>query len=327
VPARRRLRRYVQVQGTDRVYFKAFGDPRSISKRTGAVFPSVEALRRADRSDGPATELLHFAIHSPRTPYGVPRWVGALLSVLGSRQMEGVNYLYFENKSVPPLALLISGGRLSESSVPRIERFIEENLKGRTNFHKILILEAEGGQGENRARIELRPLTDAQQQDALFQVYDERNIDKVGGAFRLPRLLRGESKDFNRATAESALRFAEDQVFQPERDEFDYLINRELLADMGIRFWRFRSQTPVTRDPPQTRATTADTTRPPPAMPTRVLLRERPRLTSLGLMKLPSRGLVTKRAGGGRRAQVVVFAFGPENRGPVRVVGVNRRLA
>ena len=249
VPARRRMRRFVQVQGTDQVFFKAFGDRRVVSKRTGGVFDSVEALREVNPTDGPATELLHFAIHSPRTPYGVPRWVGALLAVMGSRQMEEVNYLYFENKSVPPLALLISGGRLTESSVPRIERFIEENLKGKANFHKILILEAEGGQGENRAKIELRPLTEAQQQDALFQLYDERNMDKVGGAFRLPRLLRGESKDFNRATAESALRFAEDQVFQPERDEFDYLINRKLLADMGIRFWRFRSQTPVTRDP------------------------------------------------------------------------------
>lgn len=249
VKARRRMRRFVQIQGTEHVYFKAFDDPRVVSKRTGSVFASAEELRASHSADGPATELLHFAIHSPRSPYGVPRWVGALLAVLGSRQMEEVNYLYFENKSVPPLALLISGGRLSESSVPRIERFIEENLKGRANFHKILILEAEGGQGENRAKIELRPLTEAQQQDALFQVYDERNIDKVGGAFRLPRLLRGESKDFNRATAESALRFAEDQVFQPERDEFDYLINRKLLADMGIRFWRFRSQTPVTRDP------------------------------------------------------------------------------
>ncbi|MDH5492664.1 MAG: phage portal protein, partial [Myxococcales bacterium] len=132
------------------------------------------------------------------------------------------------------------------------ERFIEENLKGKANFHKMLILEAEGGAGagdQSRAKIELRPLTDAQQHDALFQVYDERNIDKVGSAFRLPKLLRGESKDFNRATAESALRFAEDQVFQPERDEFDFLMNRRLLADMGIRFWRFRSQTPVTRDP------------------------------------------------------------------------------
>jgi PBSX family phage portal protein len=250
--ARRRLRRFVQIQGTERVYFKSFGDPRIISKTTGATFVDAGALLRARSEDTPATELLHFAIHSPRSPYGVPRWVGTLLSVMGSRQMEEVNYLYFENKSVPPLALLVSGGKLSEASIPRIERFIEENLKGKKNFHKVLILEAEGGSGsgENaRAKIELRPLTDAQQQDALFQLYDERNIDKVGSAFRMPRLLRGESKDFNRATAESALRFAEDQVFQPERDEFDFLMNRKLLADMGIRFWRFRSQTPVTRDP------------------------------------------------------------------------------
>lgn len=32
--------------------------------------------------------------------------------------------------------------------------------------------------------------------------------------------------------------------FEPERDHFDFLMNR-LLADMGIRFWRFRSQAPV----------------------------------------------------------------------------------
>lgn len=92
-------------------------------------------------------------------------------------------------------------------------------------------------------------MTDAQQQDALFQKYDERNIDKVGMAFRMPQLMRGDSREFNRSVADAQLRFAEDQVFQPERDEFDHLINRRLLADMGIRFWRFRSQTPVTRDP------------------------------------------------------------------------------
>ena len=248
VMVRQRLRRYVQIQAAERVHFKAFGDPRVISRNTGQVFDSASAL--AEVGDGPATELLHFSIHSARSPYGVPRWVGTLLAVLGSRQMEEVNFLYFENKSVPPLALLVSGGRLSESSIPRIERFIEENLKGKTNFHKILILEAEGSVADQaRTKIELHPLTQAQQQDALFQHYDARNIDKVGSAFRLPKLLRGESSDFNRATAESSLRFAEEQVFQPERDEFDFLMNRRLLADMGIRFWRFRSQTPITRDP------------------------------------------------------------------------------
>jgi PBSX family phage portal protein len=252
VTVRTRTRRFVQQQGLERVFFKSFRDPRVVSRVTGKAYDSVEALEQADPTDGPATELLHFAIHSPRSPYGVPRWIGTLLAVLGSRQMEEVNYLYFDNKSVPPLALLVSGGSLSGESVPRIERFIDENLRGKQNFHRMLIIEADtakGGADSGRTKIELKPLTDAQQQDALFQVYDERNIDKVGAAFRVPRLLRGESHDYNRSVADAQLRFAEDQVFQPERDEFDDLMNRQLLADMGIRFWRFRSQTPVTRDP------------------------------------------------------------------------------
>ena len=250
VTTRRRLRRYVQAQGAERVYFKAFGDRRLLSKNTGQVIADSQRSRQDQMSDSPASEMMHFVIHSPLSPYGVPRWMGTLLSVLGSRQMEEVNFMYFTNKSVPPLALLVSGGRLSEGSIPRIQNFIEENLKGKNNFHKMLILEAEGaGAGDGRAKIELKPLTDAQQQDALFQRYDERNMEKVGSSFRLPALLRGDSKDFNRSVADAQLRFAEDQVFQPVRDEFDYFMNHKILADLGIRFWRFRSQAPVTRDP------------------------------------------------------------------------------
>ena len=244
----RRFRGFVQVEGGTTTFFRSLGDPRVTSFKTGQCFDSVEALRRVDASDGPATELLHFKIPSPRTPYGVPRWIGSLLCVIGSRSMEEVNLAYFENKSIPPLALLVSGGRLSKDSVPRIEKFIEENIKGKKNFHKILILQTEGT-GDSRTKIELHPLTSAQQTDAQFLEYDEANQDKVGGAFRLPRILRGEAKEINKATAQAALRFAEDQVFAPERDEFDYFINRKLLSDMGVTFWSFRSQTPVTRDP------------------------------------------------------------------------------
>jgi PBSX family phage portal protein len=249
----RRLRRYVQVLDARRVHFKELGDPRVISRDTGAVFESIEALKSLRPTDAPATEVLHFTIPSTCSPYGVPRWIGNLLSVLGSREMEEVNHSYFQNKSVPPLALLVSGGKLAEGMAGRVERFIEENIKGKANFHRILIVEAESqgatANGDARARLELKPLTEAQQQDALFSEYDERNIDKVGSAFRLPRLLRGDSRDLNRSTAEAALRFAEDQVFAPEREDFDYVINDRLLAAMGIRFWRFRSQTPFTRDP------------------------------------------------------------------------------
>lgn len=38
-------------------------------------------------------------------------------------------------------------------------------------------------------------------------------------------------------------------MFQSERDAFDDVMNRRVLPDMGIRLYRFRSLTPVTRDP------------------------------------------------------------------------------
>ena len=115
--ALRRPRCYVQKQGFKAVYFKSLGDPRVIGRLTGMAYADVETQHRQRPEDRPASEMVHFAIHSPHSPYGVPRWIGSLLSVLGSRQMEEVNYQYFANKSVPPLALLVSGGKLSESSI------------------------------------------------------------------------------------------------------------------------------------------------------------------------------------------------------------------
>jgi PBSX family phage portal protein len=250
-----RLRRYLQIVETRFSFFKELGDPRVISAQSGMIYPSVEVLAKAEPNARPANELVHFKIHSPRSPYGVPRWIGNLLAVVGSRQAEEVNFNYFENKSVPPLAILVSGGRMSQGSVDRVTNYIEANIKGKKNFHKILVLEAEAaGSGErdanaSRMRIDIKPLTGAQHSDALFQNYDERNIDKVGQSFRLPRMLRGDIRDFNRSTADAALTFAEMQVFEPERQEFDFIVNRRVLSMLGVRFWRFVSLAPVMRDP------------------------------------------------------------------------------
>lgn len=263
MPRLRQFRRMIQVVEQSAVFFREFGDPRLISSKTGEVWGpdanDVIAIRRMQEEEGegaaPATELKHFRVESPRSAYGIPRWIGALLSVLGSRMSEEVNFLYFDNKSVPPLAILVSGGRLTENSVKRIESYIQTELKGRHNFHKILVLEAEPavgtqkGETSSKLKIELRPLTSAQQQDALFQKYDERNIDKAGGAFRLPRLLRGDIRDFNRSTAMAALNFAEMQVFNPLREDFDWIINHDFMTDLGALYWKFASRAPVTRDP------------------------------------------------------------------------------
>jgi PBSX family phage portal protein len=255
---KRRLRRYVQVLfGQFIAYFKELDDPRIMSSRSGRVYSSIHTLQRQEPGVAPATEILHFRIHSPLTAYGVPRWVGATLAVLGSRAAEEVNVTYFDNKAVPPMCVMVSGGKLAAGMADRIRDYIRDNIKGRDNFHAILVLEAEPASGAlsgangSRCRIEIKNLMDSMQQDALFQVYDQNNTEKVGNQFRLPKLLRGDTRDFNRATADAALDYAEQQVFAPERTKMDHLINRRLMTLLDSRFFEFVSNGIQTKDQPE----------------------------------------------------------------------------
>lgn len=240
---RKRFRRYVQIRDGARMYFKEFGDPRPIDTKTGKVLTDAEAK---DPKTLLATEVIHFKIYSPHTPYGVPRWIGNLINIQGSRAMEEVNYTHFDNKAIPPLALLVSG-KLGENSVKTITDYIEQNIKGRSNYHKILVIEAETqpnpmmGPGQQKIGLELVPLTGAQQKDALFMEYDAKSRDKVRSSFRLPPIYVGETRDYNRSTAEEAKNTAEEQVFAPERDDFDFMINRLLFPALGVKYWKFKS--------------------------------------------------------------------------------------
>lgn len=252
----RRFRRFIQKLDNyvPAVYFKEFGDPRIVNSRSGAAYPNLEAMQEAENATDekikPATEIIHFKIHSPSTPYGVPRWVGNLPSVIGSRYMEEVNLAYFKNKGVPPLAILVAGGTMTNEAIDRIEDVLKNEIQGRANFHRPWVIEATTEDGSNVApRLELKPLMSAVLSDAVFQSYDERNIDKVGSAFRVPRLLRGDVRDFNKSTSWASIRFAEEQVFGGEREEFDFIFNRTIFTDIGVKHWRFKSQGPTIRDP------------------------------------------------------------------------------
>jgi PBSX family phage portal protein len=256
---RRYFRRYVRITGVSRTYYKEFGDPRVVSRASGRYYDSVEELRKEEGDAAqPANEFLHFAIDSLLSPYGIARWMGELLSVLGNRASEEVNFLYFDNKAIPPMVLLVSGGRLSESSTERLETILNERLKGRENFHKILIIEGLPADAKETAgdlepsgklRLELKPLTSEMLQDGLFQDYVAANELKIGRAFRQPPLLTGDQRDANRSTADTVKAIAEEQVYQPARDAFDADMDRLFLSNLGIRFWHFRSQAPVTRFP------------------------------------------------------------------------------
>lgn len=254
VDVKRRFRTYVQaVFGVPVVYFKEFGDTRIMSSKTGVFYPTIEELKDAEPRSAAATELIHWKVYSGLGPYGVPRWIGATLAVTGLRSSEEVNARYFHNKGIPPMAILVSGGKLAKGAAEAIRAHLREKIIGLENFWNVLIVEATGDvagsvDSTSRVRIELKPLLGDQPQDALFQKYEANCDAKVARQYRLPELIRGASAEVNRAQAEAVLKFVEQQVFQPEREEFDWVMNSRVLADMRIRFWRFVTNSAPMKD-------------------------------------------------------------------------------
>jgi len=243
----KRFRKMAQIRAHKVVWFKYFGDPRIIDSRDGEV--KDESLEKGHR----ANECIYFpCVWAPRSPYALPRYIGNLFSVYGSRSSEEINYFTFENNNIPSMAILVSNGMLTDGSIGRVKEFVESHIAGKKNYSQFLILESEpvgeGVANPGTMKLEIKPLTDVQHKDELFQQYDLNNRKKIKGAFRLPPIFTGSTEDYNRATAQVAKVLTDEQVFNPERSTFDNFMNRVILPDLGVVYWQFKSNTPDTTD-------------------------------------------------------------------------------
>ncbi len=252
----RHFRKYVQIDRTNKVlkYFKEFGDPRIMSSLTGDIYVSLkDYLADGHIEEDIANELICIEHEHSLNSYGVARWISNTKAVVGNSKAEEVNLDYFDNKAIPPHIFLIQGGRLAKNAAENIRGHLN-SLKGTGNFHKVLILEAMPfnsglpGQVPHKTQIEVKSLIDKQQQDALFLKYLEYNDKKIASNFRIPGILLGKSEEYTRATAKEALRFFEEMVAQPERQEFDDFINAEIMPELGVRYVKFKSKSADTSD-------------------------------------------------------------------------------
>jgi len=250
IDKRKRFRRFVQVDstGAPKVWFKEFGDPRTIDKTTGEVVTAGSIP-----IDREATEIIHFKIYSARSVYGIPRYIGRYVSIIGSRRSEEVNFFTLSNNHVPSMFLMVENGNFTDATVARLTELIESQVSSDPNFAKIIIIEAESSEDERfagqvtAAKIKVKELRNAQVSDELYQKYDGNNQDKVRQAFRLPPLLVGRAQDYTRATARESVRVGDEQVFAPEREPVDNKMNR-LMLDEGYRWFIFKSRTPNITD-------------------------------------------------------------------------------
>jgi PBSX family phage portal protein len=236
-----RPRRFVQlVNGIHIVYFKEFGSANDLNKTTGVWARKGQRVGVKDR----ATEILHFtALPDAHTPYGVPRWIGQMPSVLGSRKAEEFNVDFFDNGGVPPVLILLQGGTLA----PETRKALENATLGRASKNnRVAVIETEPNGGSmdspSQSRVTVERFGSDRQNDSMFEKYDERCEVRVRRAFRLPPIFVGQAEDYSFATAFASYTVGEAQVFRPERDEFDEVISVKLLPAMGFGDYRMQSK-------------------------------------------------------------------------------------
>lgn len=242
-------------------WFKEHRDPRVMDRETGefatwsdgSMDPKGGKYPPLPEGRKPATEIIHLKLYSARTPYGLPRYIGNLLSIFGDRAAEEINYVTFRNNNIPSMLLMISNGVLTDGTIQRLTSFVESNVQGSDNMSKFVILEGEPfetdtGTDGGQVKIDAKELTKSQRTDELFTTYREKNAARIRRAFRLPPIFVGESADYSYSTIQASRSIGDEQVFGPERMLIDDMINRDIFAEMGVVFHRYQSNTPNTTD-------------------------------------------------------------------------------
>ncbi len=231
IQAWHRFRRYVQARivpfsgmgvsegGMVRRWFKEYGDPRVVDNQTGKVVEPEDVENWDNKGEQMpesrrANEVVHWDLYSTRSPYGLPRYIGNLLSIYGARAAEEINYVTFRNNNIPSMLILASNGQITQGSIERIESFVESAIQGSDNYSKFLIVEAEGdleGEDPGNVKLEVKPLTSDQIHDALFQKYTRNCQVAIRRAYRIPPIFVGacHSEDTEFLTEHGWRHFAE----------------------------------------------------------------------------------------------------------------------
>lgn len=233
----RKFRKYRQSINGNTVYFKEFGDPRIMDKRSGKYADTVPKAFRAN-------EIIEIKIGT--RDYGLPRWYGQMLGVDGSRRAENLNRNYFIKGRHTPLLIAIEGGSLSEESEAALQEYMN-GIEGENGQHAFLLLETERKEGEVAAvsygdekavlpKVEVKDLAAILQKDELFQDYIDNVRKRVQSSFNLPDVYVGYTTDYNRATVLAAMEVTEEQVFSPQREKLDWILNHQLFSELNLKY-------------------------------------------------------------------------------------------
>jgi len=214
-------------------HFKDWGDKDVVDKNTGI---KTSGLTKPELI---ARELIHFKVAGYReSSYGIPRHLSTAPAIAGSRFAGERNSTFFENDATPRIAIVVSGPyRLSKESREDIKEFLERKGKGTKNTGRIMIIQAgtrEGSMTEKEdVKIEFHKLTVGIAEDAGYLKYQDRNDGEISEVFGLHPVFF--ASDITRAGGSVGRSITNDQTFEPDIAEIEFILNKTLMRAMGIK--------------------------------------------------------------------------------------------
>lgn len=243
----RKYARYLPYQGYKITWFKEFGDPRIMDKRTGEYWQEGMAEIPPEHR---ASELWWFKIPFKNLDYGAPRWIGALTVIKGRILANFVNFDLFNNQGVPPLLIVAAGGHFTDGTLDEIENTLE-SWRDPAKFNRVCLMEIEqnevgfGDTSQNKVTVTIERLRDARAEDYMFGNFLKYSGQIIGQCWRMAQLLLGSSEDYSLASAYAAQQTVEQQVFAPERRRFDeQLMLKVVRREFRIWNWALKSMGP-----------------------------------------------------------------------------------
>lgn len=235
LPVREHTFVYMEVEG-EKTHFMEFGAKQSIDSKTGKIAKSGEVI------EGKGGEVIHLTlVEDPRSGYGVPRWINQLPSVVGSRKAEEQNLELLDNGGVPSAIIFLKGGAAVEQAEETLTGFLSGGFE--TNRAVSVSIQSTEGTIDKGGNVDVQVERFGSEsvQDSMYRSYGAECKENIRLAFRLPPLFTGETSDFTFATAYISYMVAEAQVFKPERDVFDEIINTTVVRALGVTTAKFRS--------------------------------------------------------------------------------------
>ena len=217
----RDVRGYVQVRQGRKRYFGEAGDryadpPTFVDAQTGDVVEgSAESLKTQ-----PANELIFIRNPSPLTlHYGVPDWISSLRTITADEAAKDYNREFFDNDTIPRMAIKVTGGELTEES----RRDLREMLHNlREESHRTVVLEVEKFQSglDEDVEIELEPMSQGVSEEMSFEAFREKNEHDIAKAHEVPPIKIGVTDSANRSNSETQDHQFATEIIEPEQHKF-----------------------------------------------------------------------------------------------------------